>query len=89
MTEQQIKKLFSGCTTEKTVYQRLEKHGLPYEDARASGECDYFNVRIPCDYGTIRIYRPGRRGVLTIQYLRPVKMEYSGVPVFFSTDSIF
>ena len=44
MTEVQIKKLFEGCTTEKTVYQRLKKYGLVYEDARAMGECDYFNI---------------------------------------------
>ena len=88
MTEMQIKKLFGGCTTEKTVYQRLKKYGLVYEDARAMGECDYFNVRIPCGYGQVRIYKP-RRGVMTIWHQRPVKMEYSGVPVFFSTDSIF
>ena len=88
MTEMQIKKLFSGCTTEKTVYHRLKKYGLVYEDARAMGECDYFNVRIPCGYGQVRIYKPGR-GVMQIQHLRPVKMEYSGIPVFFSTDSAF
>ena len=88
MTEQQIKKLFSGCTTEKTVYDRLKRYGLDYEDARAMGECDYFNVRIPCGYGKVRIYKSGR-GVMQIQHLRPVKMVYSGIPVFFTTDSIF
>ena len=88
MTEAQIKKLFDGCTTEKTVYARLKRHNLPFTDARALGECEYFNIRIPCDYGTIRIYNAGH-GVMQIQHFRPVKMEYSGIPVFFATDSMF
>ena len=88
MTEAQIKKLFDGCTTEKAVYARLKRYNLPFTDARAMGECDYFNIRIPCGYGTVRIYKPGR-GVMTVQHLRPVKAVYSGVPVFFATDSMF
>lgn len=88
MTEAQIKKLFDGCTTEKTIYARLKRYKLPFTDARALGECEYFNIRIPCDYGTIRIYKAGR-GVMKVQHLRPVQMNYSGVPVFFSTDSAF
>lgn len=88
MTQAQCKKLFQGASNEKTVYSRLARYGLNYEDRRAAGDCDYFNVVIRCDYGTIRIYKP-RRGVMVLQEQRPVTMNYSGIPTFFSTDSVF
>jgi len=87
MTEKTIRDIVSKCKTEKAVLAALKAHRVRYEDGRAKGDCDYFNIRIPCNDGIVRVYKT--RGVLTVQHMRTVTVDYSGIPTFFATDSVF
>ena len=85
MTKENIQKLLEGCKTEKQVISKLTKEKIQFENV--SAEYGYMNLRIYNADGYIRIYQHKKE--IRIQQFTPCKMEYSGIPTFFATNSYF
>ena len=88
MSTEKVMLLLGDCATEKAVYRALRENAVFYEDARSLGECEYMNIRIPCHDGILRIYKNAQKKII-FQKMHHVEMNYSGIPVFFSNDSMF
>lgn len=68
-----------NCTTEKQVLNLLRRHNVSIlrNDTEDAGY-----VTIWVDELT-RIYQPHKSRTMKVQRFQKVKMEYSGIPVFF------
>lgn len=87
MTEKEVKSIIEGCKTEKQIIAKLNKYKISFENA--TDEYGYLNIKIYSDNGYIRIYKPYRSKELKTQTFTPCKMEYSGIPTFFISNSYF
>lgn len=80
-----IKNQIEKCTTKKQVLEILKKNHIPIVKD-TSDEVGSFSIWID---EVTRIYKPYKRKQMVVQVWKKIKMEYSGVPVFFATDSYF
>lgn len=85
MKKEYIEDLLKGCKTEKQVINKLTKEKIQFKNV--SAEYGYMNLRIYNHDGYIRIYQHKKE--IRIQQFTPCKMEYSGIPTFFGTNSYF
>ena len=85
MKKEYIEDLIKACRTEKQIINKLNKGKIEFENLSvASG---YTNIRVYNNDGYIRIYKS--RDGIKVQTFTPCKMEYSGIPTFFATNSYF
>lgn len=85
MTVQKIEKVIKGCKTEKQIKEALKRANIKYTLDRYAND---FDAKITNGKSVIRIYK-SYKGGFVVQSMRWVKMNYSGVPTFFATDSVF
>lgn len=64
----------------KSPAETLKKTGIAFEDA--SREFGFPNFRFPCGKGYVRAYKAKGMKQFKVQIFRPIKVEYSGIPVF-------
>ena len=86
VTKEQMQNIIGTARTEKAIASALNKAGIYFENA--SAESGYINFRIRNSAGHIRIYKNSRKEIC-LQQWKQVKLEYSGIPTFFATDSYF
>jgi hypothetical protein len=82
---EKLKSIISKCKTDKQILNVLNSNDISYEDL--TSEYSYFNIRIHQNDGYLRIYKNKKE--YKVQSFSKVKMIYSGVPTFFSTNSSF
>ena len=85
MTKERIENIIKGCKTEKQIVNKLTKEKISFEVL--TSEYGYMNIRIYTDNGYIRIYQ--KRKEIFVDTFEKVKLEYSGIPTFFATNSYF
>ena len=80
----ELKLIIAACKTDKQVLNAIESAG--YKVIKdTSPELGSFSIWIS---DKIRIYKR-RKNDYVLQQWQPVKMEYSGIPTFFATNSYF
>ena len=85
MTKERIENIIKGCKTEKQIVNKLTKEKISFEIL--TSEYGYMNIRIYTENGYIRIYQ--KRKEIFVDTFEKVKLEYSGIPTFFATNSYF
>lgn len=80
-----LKSIISNCKTDKQILNTLDNNNITYENV--TNEYGYFNIRIPQNEGYLRICKNKKEYM--VQNFTKVKMVYSGIPTFFSSDSYF
>jgi hypothetical protein len=80
-----LKSIISNCKTDKQILNTLDNNSITYENV--TNEYGYFNIRIPQNEGYLRICKNKKEYM--VQNFTKVKMVYSGIPTFFSTNSCF
>lgn len=81
--KKEIELKIANCKTDKQVLSALKNYTIE----NASEEYGYFNIRIHTKEGYTRVYKKGKQYI--VQTFTPCKMEYSGIPTFFSNVSYF
>lgn len=74
-----IRSEVAACKTRRELYRVFALHNLHIVEDE-SEEMGYFSVWLD---SRTRVYSP-RRGEYRYQTFTPVKMQYSGIPVFFA-----
>ena len=86
MTKTDIENIIKGLKSERQIKAALNRAGIEYYQDEYS---DNMNIKIENEAGVLRIYKSYRDGEIVVQQLSRVNFEYSGIPVFFSTDKYF
>lgn len=79
-------KLINGIKTDKQLLNALNNANVNYQIDKYT---DYLNVKIPTNNGCLRIYKPYGRKNYVVQEMTKTKLDYSGIPTFFTTDNYF
>lgn len=79
-------KLINGIKNDKQLLNALNNANVNYQIDKYT---DYFNVKIPTNNGCLRIYKPYGRKNYVVQEMTKTKLDYSGIPTFFTTDNYF
>lgn len=84
MNKQELENLIKDCRTDKQVLKALNNAKVKYSDDTK----DSIDFNLHIDNG-MRIYKNMRKEYTVQNPMQKVKLEYSGIPVFFMTDSYF
>ena len=80
VTVEVIRNLIEGNKNRKMVIKTLKDAKIKFKNTTDLHE--YFNLEIPVSDGVIRVYE-GRKREYHVVKMTPIKMAYSGIPVFF------
>lgn len=80
-----LKKALESCRTDKAARETIKKYGYKIIKDNTK-ELNSFSVWID---ETTRIYKPHREKRYILQKWQKIKIQYSGTPTFFSTNSYF
>ena len=84
MTKEYFENLISECKTDKQILKVLDKSKVKYTNDTL--DSNYFNLHLS---NGMRIYKTPRKEYVVQNPMQKVKLEYSGIPTFFATNSIF
>lgn len=80
---EKLKEALKNCKTNKQAYEAIKKAGYSIHQDKTS-KSGYFNIWLD---ELTRIYKA--RDGYQLQTWQRVKMQYSGIPTFFSNPSYF
>lgn len=84
LTKQSLETLIIKCKTDKQILKALDSEKVKYTNDTV--DSNYFNLHLS---NGMRIYKTPRKEYIVQNPMQKVKLEYSGIPTFFSTNSIF
>ena len=84
VTKEYLEKIISDCKTDKQILKSLDNKKVKYTNDTESS--NYFNLHLS---NGMRIYKTTRKEYVVQNPMQKIKLEYSGTPTFFSTNSIF
>ena len=79
-----LETLIKGCKTDIQILKTLDKSKVKYTND--TDESNYFNLHLS---NGMRIYKTPRKEYVVQNPMQKVKLEYSGIPTFFATNSVF
>ena len=79
-----LETLIKGCKTDIQILKTLDKSKVKYTND--TDESNYFNLHLS---NGMRIYKTLRKEYVVQNPMQKVKLEYSGIPTFFATNSVF
>jgi len=84
LTKQSLETLIIKCKTDKQILKALDSKKVKYTNDTV--DSNYFNLHLS---NGMRIYKTPRKEYIVQNPMQKVKLEYSGIPTFFATNSIF
>ena len=85
ITKERVADIVKGLKTEKQITDALIKENVSFW---IDNDSDYMNIRIESNNGYIRIYKT-YDGRIEVREMSKVKCEYSGAPMFSTSNSWF
>ena len=83
-TKENLEVLIKNCKTDKQILKILDNAKVKYTNDTI--ESNYFNLHLS---NGMRIYKTPRKDYVVQNPMQKVKLEYSDIPTFFATNSIF
>ena len=84
LKKETLEELIINCKTDKQILKALDNAKVNYTNDTV--DSNYFNLHLS---NGMRIYKTPRKEYIVQNPMQKVKLEYSGIPTFFATNSIF